>query len=228
MGAVRLLAGITSLWALTRSAGYIFEYFYRFDNSTVLGVLMAAFISSVVFTTPQIGLIGIRKKNPWLVSLAGVILTIFMIFTVHITVDNLDYARKAKDLTYLEDAEKVLAARDVVATGESTKKDKAVDHARDGADLDQLQEKMRNPKNTNGEYVYYRDQYAQTKSRYDAYPGEITALNARIEKAKDTPKYYSTEIKSDAQKAGERGGDLAFAIGLDLVGPIFLAFALFL
>jgi len=225
---VRILAGVVSGAALLRSAGYIYGYFYRVDESVFLGILMAIFSSMVTFVAPQIGLIGIRKRNWWLTGLAGVILTIFTIFTIHVTVGNLDYNRAQKDQVSLVAAEKVLEARDVVATAEQSKKDKAVSHQRDGEDMDQLQEKMRRPGNSNQEYLYYRDQYNAKERKYQNYDSEIAVLNIKIQDAKNVPGFYSTEIKNEAQKAADRGGDLAFAIGLDIVGPIFLAFALFL
>jgi hypothetical protein len=67
-----------------------------------------------------------------------------------------------------------------------------------------------------------------TKERYDKHRGNLEAIDTERTKLNKIEGLDSVRIKDDATKVQESSMDKIIAIGLELAGPITLAFALFL
>lgn len=229
VGAIKWMSLIISVTALVRAFMYAFEYFCRADPP-VYAALMAGMIAMVTFVSPQIFIIGWRQKQLIVGLFSLALVLVFVWVSIQITIDVLDYSRTAKDNNHEVQNEQIIRARDRV-----TQIDNEIEKASKEVEIDVKERDILTRsleslvgKETTPAYVDTRTRLNSAKKRIDTNNQLIAAKENERNSLKNTSGYFTALVKTSDKKASERNLDTAFAIGLDIVGPAFLCFSLFL
>lgn len=228
---IRVIAVIISLIAIVRSFGYILSYFLRVDTP-FFAILMALMIVLVSFIAPQVLIHSTRAKKYFVTLLAVVLMGLFTFFNIWVTTSGLKYARNQSDYYVSSGQEHIVKAKRRIE--EINKKlitletDKSVEaRERDTLqfDFDRL---TKEEKVGTTEYNSTRSRLNLAKERYDKVNIQITELEDEKKELEKIEGLDSVIIKDETTKQREASMDVIFAISLDVAGPIFLAFSLFL
>lgn len=228
---IRFVAVIISVIAIIRSFGYILSYFLRVDTA-FFAILMALMIVLVSFIAPQVLIHSTRAKKYFVALLAVILMGLFTFFNIWVTTSGLKYARNQADYYVASGQENIVKAKrrieEINRKLIALESDKAVEaKERDTLqyDFDRLtkEEKVGTP-----EYNSTRSRLNLAKERYDKVNNQITELDNEKKELEKIEGLDSVIIKDEATKQKEASMDVIFAISLDVAGPIFLAFSLFL
>jgi hypothetical protein len=229
IGIIRFMCTIIAIIALLRSGGYVYSHFARIDT-TFFAVLMAGMIVMVSFVSPQILVYSYKRKSWFTLVLSIILMVVFAWFNIDVTIRGLAYAREQVDYYVSAGQEDIVKAKRRLI--ELDKKEAIIlqDRERDGQERDTLQSQFEALAGEIGSdlYISTRSRLNATKERYDKHRGNLEAIDTERTKLNKIEGLDSVRIKDDATKVQESSMDKIIAIGLELAGPITLAFALFL
>ena len=229
IGIIRIMASVVALIALIRSGGYVYSHFARIDTP-FFAILMAGMIVMVSFVSPQILVYSYRKRNWFVMALASLILMVFAWFNVYVTVQGLAYAREQVDYYVSSGQENIVKAKRRLIELEKKEEITLQDRERDGIERDTLQAQFEALASEIGSdlYITTRSRLNASKERYDKHRASLDAIDKERRELNQIEGLDSVRIKEDSTKEQEAEMDKIIAIGLELAGPIMLAFALFL
>lgn len=228
---IRIASVIISVIAIIRSFGYIFSYFTRVDIP-FFAVLMALLLVLVSFLSPQVFLISIKQKKYFVTLLSTCIFLVFMYINIFVTTSGLSYARNQSDYYVASGQENIVKAKRRLEELVVKETRIMTDYTKDGKEYDTLliefdrltAEGLIGTANYNNT----RTRLAEAKKRYDADKASLELIDTERIELNKVEGIDSVIIKTEDIKKKESSIDLVFAIALDIAGPIFMAFALFL
>jgi|GEM_PF-4086452 len=228
---IRVLGTIISLIALIRSFGYVWSYFLRVDT-VFFATLMALMLVLVVFLAPQVLLHAVRAKKWFVGFLAIVLMVVFTFLNIWVTVNGLTYARAQSDYYVSSGQEHIVKAKRRIEEINTKLIEIKEDKARDAIKRDSLQAEFNRlisiGETTTTYYYTTRNSLRDIETTYRGYDSRLTELEKEKKSLEDIEGLDSVVIKDEETKKKESGIDFLFAIAMDITGPVFLTFALFL
>lgn len=224
---LRGVCGLVSVVALIRSTGYVFDYFYR--NDFVFWAILVSFVFvATIFITPQLIVTGIRQKKFGIALLGVVLLIPFSFATITITMDEIAFKRSLKQIEVVVGQESIIKAQKEVGQLDADIKAWELTQAQDMAERTVLLSQFAKMDEANGAYWQTKSSLSSLKKSIDTTKKDIDNAKKRREVLVNTEGYETTKTETLDGREIDTNRDMAFAIALDIVGPVFFAFALFL
>ncbi len=228
---IRVISVIITLIAIVRTFAYDIIYYNTLEHP-FFALIMSALLVLVSFTSPQVFLFAWKNRN-WLVgviSLAFIILSSY--YSIFVTSEVVRIKRESNNLTLAQSYEGVVKARIRVEEINTLEQQLLVDKEIELRERNSLQlaseQLIAERKDGTWEYNSMRTRLVASKERYDAITKQIQDLQTERNELRNIDGFYSTTIKTEEDIKQESSRDLVFAVFLDIAGPVFMSFSLFL
>ena len=220
-------SAIIAMIALARSFMFTYSYFYRTD-SVLSAIFMALLFGLVGYLSPSICILAYKAKRYVVLSIAFILFVLFGWLNTYITVQELDVSKDNKEVVVSVEEEMVLKARDRVTAIDVELVNIESGIVRANAEYNSVLAKSNEPDLKSWEYNRHRTNLANVKESITKYENDRTTLNNEKKELTSLAGYYTMDVTTKEDKQSVRSMDMVYAISLEVVGPIFLVFALFL
>lgn len=227
VGALPWIAVIIGLIATGRSFFYVYDYFTRVDG-VFAGILMGALFSGVSTMAPTIAIYAYTLRKWVIMGVAGLAFVIFGIFNVYVTTQELDYQKSVKETTLLSEQENIVRARDRIATLKEEVPKYQASIKSEESERDLTFTNIQNYKVGSVEFNRLTNRWSTLKDSIKANKAELEKKKAERTTLESIEGVYSTKVLTVQDMENKRAMDTVFGIGLEAVGPIFIAIAFFL
>jgi hypothetical protein len=225
MKVLPVAAVIIALLAVTRSIIFTFSYFNR-TESFFIALLMATLFGLVSIIGPSVAIYAVKSKRITMAVFALFIYGIFTYMNVDIVVKELDVSKTTIEAKVDTNVDKVLAARARVSDIDRQVNDLTIQINDDRVERIAVQAKA---ELVDGwEYNRHRNNLAVLKDRIDANEVNKALLLSEKNSLTTIDGYYSMVVESESDRDSKRNLDYVLGFSLEVVGPVFTIFALFL
>jgi hypothetical protein len=222
-------AGLVSIIALVRTGLIQYTYFVRFDNQ-IIAIMMAVLLGLVTYILPSVSIQAFRMKRFVLGGIALLATLFFGYIAMDITVREFEESKVSIESGITEQEEQVLRARNRVEDIDSELVTIEQELSEYGIEKSLKLGEQSELDPVNQYWIYNR-----IGTEITEIDGVIASLRLNREslnnEKRDLTKvdgYYTLQITNEADRERARSLDQPLAIGLEVVGPLLLVFALFL
>jgi len=231
LGVIKVISALVSMIAVVRTFAYDYIYYLTLDHP-FFAMMLAALLVMVSFTSPQVVIYAWEKRNIFIGIIALIFVVLSSYYSIFVTKETIRLKRESNNIELTTNQEEVIRARvrvdEILILEKQLLSDREVE-ARERDSLQSASEKLiAERKDGSWEYNSMRTRLAASKERYDNLSKQILAIQDERNRLRSIDGFYSQHVKTDKEKTIESSRDLVFAIFLDFVGPVFMAFSLFL
>jgi len=214
---------VIAVAALLRQIIFIITHFNRTEN-IFIAVLMALIIGLITLIGPSVSIASIQNRQWWVFVLSLAVVGVFAWLNIDITVKELQHSSIASQESSMAQVDEISRAKDRVKQIDTILSNTKINISNYTKEFNAVLTKSQMKDLKSWEYDRHRENLSITKKKLEFEESELKRLTDERNSLTNIAGYYTV----DTDKRSVSSLDIWLAIGLEIAGPMFTIFALYL